>query len=169
MAEMQSILKRKAEKLDDLIIAYSTEMTCFVCEQIPTPSKKNRYACSKCQIYRCESCYSTFSNLKCFCGSPIVSTPMNLKCWDLPWHCCRYVIHGCREILEKTELHGKYIIKGYILTDYQFVGNLRSMILLLNLTSIGFTIFFRCLIFDLSFFTNADVVTIKDETSKENS
>ena len=42
-------------------------------------------------------------------------------------------------------------------------------ILLLNLTSIGFTNFFRCLIFDLSFFTNADVVTIKDETSKENS
>ena len=39
-------------------------------------------------------------------------------------------------------------------------------ILLLNLTSIGFTNFFRCLIFDLSFFTNADVVTIKDETSK---
>ena len=35
-------------------------------------------------------------------------------------------------------------------------------ILLLNLTSIGFTNFFRCLIFDLSFFTNADVVTIKD-------
>ena len=32
-------------------------------------------------------------------------------------------------------------------------------ILLLNLTSIGFTIFL--LIFDLSFFTNADVVTIK--------
>ena len=28
--------------------------------------------------------------------------------------------------------------------------------------------YFRCLIFDLSFFTNADVVTIKDETSKEN-
>ena len=41
-------------------------------------------------------------------------------------------------------------------------------ILLLNLTSIGFKIFIRCLIFDLSFFTNADVVTIKDETSKEN-
>ena len=32
--------------------------------------------------------------------------------------------------------------------------------------SIGFTNFFRCLIFDLFFFTNADVVTIKDETSK---
>ena len=42
-------------------------------------------------------------------------------------------------------------------------------ILLLNLTSIGFTNFFRCLILDLFFFTNADVVTIKDETSKENS
>ena len=41
-------------------------------------------------------------------------------------------------------------------------------ILLLNLTSTDFTNFFRCLIFDLSFFTNADVVTIKDETSKEN-
>ena len=27
----------------------------------------------------------------------------------------------------------------------------------------------RCLIFDLSFLTNADVITIKDETSKENS
>ena len=38
-----------------------------------------------------------------------------------------------------------------------------------NLTSIGFTNFFRCLIFDLSFFRNADVVTIKDEVSKENS
>ena len=37
------------------------------------------------------------------------------------------------------------------------------------LTFIGFTNFFRCLIFDLFFFTNADVVTIKDETSKENS
>ena len=42
-------------------------------------------------------------------------------------------------------------------------------ILLLNLTSIGFTNFFRCLIFDLFFFTNADFVTIKDEASKENS
>ena len=42
-------------------------------------------------------------------------------------------------------------------------------ILLPNLTSIGFTNLFRCLIFDFSFFTNADVVTIKDETSKENS
>ena len=29
--------------------------------------------------------------------------------------------------------------------------------------------FFRSLIFEFSFFTNADVVTIKDETSKENS
>jgi hypothetical protein len=35
-------------------------------------------------------------------------------------------------------------------------------ILLLNLTSIGFTNFFRYLIFELFFFTNADVVTIKD-------
>ena len=40
--------------------------------------------------------------------------------------------------------------------------------MLLNLTSIGFTKFFRCLIFELFFFTNADVVTIKDETSKKN-
>ena len=37
------------------------------------------------------------------------------------------------------------------------------------LTSIAFTNFFRCLIFNLSFFTNGDVVTIKDETPKENS
>ena len=36
------------------------------------------------------------------------------------------------------------------------------------LTSIGFTNFLRCLIFEFLFFTNADVVTIKDETSKEN-
>ena len=107
MAEMQSILKRKAEKLDDLIISYSTEMKCFVCEQIPTPSKPNRYACSKCQHYRCESCNISFSHLKCLCGSSFSSTPMNLKCWELPWHCCRHVIHGCREIFEKTELHGK--------------------------------------------------------------
>ena len=28
--------------------------------------------------------------------------------------------------------------------------------------------FFRCLVFEFFFFTNADVVTIKDETSKEN-
>ena len=34
------------------------------------------------------------------------------------------------------------------------------------LTSISFTIYFRCLIFDLSFFTNNDVVIIKDETSR---
>ena len=40
-------------------------------------------------------------------------------------------------------------------------------ILLLNLTFIGFTNFFRCLIFDLSFLTKADVVTIKDETLKK--
>jgi hypothetical protein len=39
MSKMQSILKRKAEKLDDLIITYSTELKCFDCEQIPTPSK----------------------------------------------------------------------------------------------------------------------------------
>ena len=37
------------------------------------------------------------------------------------------------------------------------------------LTSIAFTNSFRCLIFDLFFFTNADFVTIKDEASKENS
>ena len=42
-------------------------------------------------------------------------------------------------------------------------------ILLLNLTSIGFMIFFQCLIFDLSFCTDADVVTIKGETSRQNS
>ena len=35
-------------------------------------------------------------------------------------------------------------------------------------TSIAFTNSFRCLIFDLFFFTNADVVTIKDETSTKN-
>ena len=35
-----------------------------------------------------------------------------------------------------------------------------------SLIAPGFTIFFRCLIFDLSLFTNADVVTIKDEASK---
>ena len=34
------------------------------------------------------------------------------------------------------------------------------------LTSISFTNFFRCNIFEFFFFTNADVVTIKDETSK---
>ena len=34
------------------------------------------------------------------------------------------------------------------------------------LTSIGSTNLFRCLIFEFFFFTNADVVTIKDETSK---
>ena len=34
------------------------------------------------------------------------------------------------------------------------------------LISIDITIFLRCLIFELFFFTNADVVTIKDETSK---
>jgi hypothetical protein len=45
------------------------------------------------------------------------------------------------------------------------VGNLRSM-LLLNLTSIGFMNFFRCFIFEFFFFTNSDVVTIKDKTSK---
>ena len=32
------------------------------------------------------------------------------------------------------------------------------------LTSIGFKIFFRCLIFEFFFFTNANVVTIKDGT-----
>ena len=42
-------------------------------------------------------------------------------------------------------------------------------ILILNLTSITFTNFFRCLIFVLYFFTNADVLTIKDESSKEKS
>ena len=35
--------------------------------------------------------------------------------------------------------------------------------------SMGFTNFFRRLIFELFFFANADVVTIKDVTSKENS
>ena len=44
-----------------------------------------------------------------------------------------------------------------------------SQVSLPNLTSIGFTNFFRYFIFELFFFTNADVVTIKDETSKENS
>ena len=34
------------------------------------------------------------------------------------------------------------------------------------LTSIGFTKFFRCLIFEFFFFTNADVVTIKDYLNK---
>ena len=36
-------------------------------------------------------------------------------------------------------------------------------ILILNLTFIGFTNFFRCPIFDLSFSKNADVVAIKDD------
>ena len=35
--------------------------------------------------------------------------------------------------------------------------------------SMGFTNFFRRLIFELFFFANADVVTIKDVTSKEKS
>ena len=33
------------------------------------------------------------------------------------------------------------------------------------LTSIGFTNFFRCLIFEFFIFTNTDVLKIKDETS----
>ena len=40
-------------------------------------------------------------------------------------------------------------------------------ILLLDLTSIGFTNLFRYFIFNLPLFTNADVVTIKDKTLKE--
>ena len=44
-----------------------------------------------------------------------------------------------------------------------------DILLLNNLTYIGFTNFFRCLMFDLFLFTNADVVTIKNQTSKENS
>ena len=50
------------------------------------------------------------------------------------------------------------------------VGNLRSMVQLAPQFDLHwFYDFFRCLIFDLSFFTNADVVGIKDETPKENS
>ena len=45
----------------------------------------------------------------------------------------------------------KHIIPG---------GNLRSLGHL-NLASIGFTDFIRCLIFDLSFFTNAEVGTFR--------
>ena len=41
-------------------------------------------------------------------------------------------------------------------------------ILLLNLTSIGFTNFLDVSSLTFFFFTNADVVTIKDGTSKEN-
>ena len=40
-------------------------------------------------------------------------------------------------------------------------------ILLLNLTSIGFTIILDVSSLTFPFFTNADVVTIKNETSKE--
>ena len=56
-----------------------------------------------------------------------------------------------------------------------FNGSYAANIPVWNLRSMGhlapqfdlhcFHNFFRCLIFDLSFFTNADVVTIKDETS----
>ena len=47
------------------------------------------------------------------------------------------------------------------LSMHSYLGGISGQwdILLLNLTSIGFTIFFRCLFF----FTNSDVVTIKDE------
>ena len=67
-------------------------------------------------------------------------------------------------ILEWELLREIFLVGGWYL--WGILG--QWDILLLNLTSIGFTNFFRCLIFDLSFFTNADVVTIKDETSKEN-
>ena len=47
------------------------------------------------------------------------------------------------------------------LSMHSYLGGISGQwdILLLNLTSIGFTIFFRCLFF----FTNSDVVKIKDE------
>ena len=48
------------------------------------------------------------------------------------------------------------------------IGQWDILLLNLTLTSIGFTIFFKSLIFDFSFFTNADFEKIKDETSKEN-
>ena len=57
-----------------------------------------------------------------------------------------------------------------------FNGSYAANIPVWNLRSMGhlapqfnlhcFHNFFRCLIFDLSFFTNDDVLTIKDETSK---
>ena len=72
----------------------------------------------------------------------------NLKIMDLPN--IRY--------LEYCQLaHGISNLRTYL---WGILG--RWDILLLNFPSIGF-------IFELSFFTNADVVTIKDETSKENS
>ena len=49
-------------------------------------------------------------------------------------------------------------------SDLRYVTSNRYLILILNLTPIGFTIFLDA---DLSFFTNADVVTIKDETWKK--
>ena len=75
--------------------------------------------------------------------------------WIFPWNliCLKKNFHLEIKIKMPTYLRG---ISG------------QWDILLLNLTSIGFTIFFRCIIFEF-FFLNADVVTIKDETSKENS
>ena len=82
---------------------------------------------------------------------------------------CRNGIHFCSNVLIFLNLE-KFrhvltkcicIIPGGILGQWD--------ILLLNLTFIGLTSFFKCLIFDLFFFTNTDVVTIKDETFEENS
>ena len=72
--------------------------------------------------------------------------------------------------IQPFELHTATLSKVLILWFLTYLWGILGHwdILLLNLTSIGFTNFFRCQIFDLSFFTNADVATIKDETSKDN-
>ena len=79
--------------------------------------------------------------------------------WLMTWRACEVNLVMISSLASKWQ-----VLKSYL---WGILG--QWDILLLNFTSIGFTNFFRCLIFDLSFFTNADVVTVKDETSKENS
>ena len=92
------------------------------------------------------------------------------------WYICTFqVIFFLEQVHRESKLHFsqlQYQYKNDGRTDPNHTcgeSQVNWTSCLFNFTSIGFTNFLRCLIFELFFFTNADVVTIKDETYKENS
>ena len=78
----------------DELLRLIPDLQCHNCKNVPGPTQKNRYSCTKAAHTLCEE-----HKTKCLCGSKVGKTPSpviaNLL-QNLPWMCQNYKT-GCRE------------------------------------------------------------------------
>ena len=96
----------------DELLRLIPDLQCHDCKNVPGPTQKDRYSCTKAAHTLCEE-----HKTKCACGSKVVESPsptIAKLLENLPWMCQNYKT-GCRESKRDVEdldrHHGKCIYR----------------------------------------------------------